>query len=83
MVANTDLTAAITPTFAVLDAIRNDQLIPFVRRLRVMLRQRHPLRSRLAEALLGRRLDRLGRPARKAETVGQDNEYRLIVLEPV
>jgi SAM-dependent methyltransferase len=76
-----DLTEAILPTFQVLDHIKNTHVGPFLARLRGELRSAHPVKSFLAERLLGRRLDRLVRPSTRAEDFAEKYEYRLIRLE--
>lgn len=77
-----DLTAAILPTFAVLDALKNDHLLPLAARLRAAFRAERPVAAFLLDLLLGRRIDRLMRPGRRAETFAERFEYRLIRLRP-
>lgn len=78
-----DLTEAIAPTFEVLDHLRNTHLAPFLRRARDHARKAWPVRSFLIEKPIGRRLDRLQRPALRAAAFRRDLEYRLITLAPV
>lgn len=76
-----DLTAAILPTFEVVDHLKDAHVGPLVRRLRARLAAAYPLRWKLADWLFGRRLDELERPGHRAERFASRFEYRLILLE--
>ncbi|MCY4206792.1 MAG: class I SAM-dependent methyltransferase [Roseovarius sp.] len=85
-----DVTAAITPTFMILENLKSEKLAPFVRRFRAILKQRHPLRAKVFEAVFGRSMDKLGPKPEKlasmdkrvcrSERFAQSHEYRLIAM---
>jgi SAM-dependent methyltransferase len=78
-----DLTAAILPTFFVLDHLKNAHFGPFLARARAGFRQSSPVRAWLAERFLGRAMNRFQRPSAREATFARDFEYRLIRLERV
>lgn len=75
-----DVTEAILPTFFVLDHLKNVHIAPFLTRARADFRAANPLKSMLAERLLGKALDKLERPSRREATFADTYEYRLIRL---
>jgi SAM-dependent methyltransferase len=75
-----DMTAAILPTFEVLDHLKNVHLAPFLARFRADFRKESPMKSFMAEKLLGRAMDKFAKPSRRAETFAEKYEYRLIRL---
>lgn len=75
-----DVTAAIMPTFEVLDHLKNARFAPFLSRLRRDLRAAYPVRARIAELFVGRALDRFLRPSTRARGFAERHEYRLILL---
>lgn len=79
-VSDVDLTANITPTFDVLDAIKNEHVRPFAARLTDELRRDHPLLSRLLGWPLRAALARLQRPSNRRVTFPATFEYRLLLL---
>nr|WP_245243050.1 methyltransferase domain-containing protein [Pararhodobacter sp. SW119] len=76
-----DVTAAILPTFYVLDHLKNAHVGPFLTRFRAEFRRSRPLLSRGVEAVLGRRIERFLKPSMREATFGEAFEYRLIRLE--
>lgn len=78
---DTNLTAAILPTFYVLDQIKNRHIAPFVTRARADFRRSNPWKARALELVLGRAMNRFQKPSRREETFARDFEYRLIVLD--
>ncbi|HSF62742.1 MAG TPA: class I SAM-dependent methyltransferase [Paracoccaceae bacterium] len=80
---DTDLTAAILPTFYVLDQIKNRHIAPFVTRARADFRQSNPWKARALELVLGKAMNRFQKPSRREETFARDFEYRLIVLDRI
>ena len=81
VVSDEDKTAAILPTFEVLDHIKNAHFGPFVERARADLAQSYPLRMRLANLMLGGKLDKIVRPSGRAVSFPKKFEYRLILLK--
>ncbi|MYI70363.1 MAG: methyltransferase domain-containing protein [Boseongicola sp. SB0673_bin_14] len=75
-----DVTAAITPTFIVLESLKEERLAPFVRRFRAVLKQRYPLRATVIEMVFGRSMDKLVRKSGRSEKFARSHEYRLIAL---
>lgn len=78
-----DVTEASLPTFHVLDQIKNRHIAPFVGRFRADFRASNPVKSFLAERLIGKALNRLERPSKREETFAQRYDYRLIRLRRV
>ncbi|MCS7101482.1 MAG: class I SAM-dependent methyltransferase [Burkholderiaceae bacterium] len=75
-----DCTREITPTFLVLDTLRNERLRPFVTRTVQDLRRTRPLLSLLLAWPLARALAAATRDSRKHQTFPAEFEYRLIRL---
>ncbi len=75
-----DLTEAILPTFAALDHLKTAYVGPFVQRARQAFSESHPLRMRLADLIIGRKLDQIGRADRRADRFAEQFEYRLILM---
>ncbi|MDJ0629670.1 MAG: class I SAM-dependent methyltransferase [Rhodobacter sp.] len=80
IVSDEDLTQQILPTFQVLDRIKNAYVGPFVSRTRRALESSYPLRMKLAQLFIGKALDKIEKPSRRAATFPQNFEYRLILL---
>ncbi len=78
-----DLTQAILPTFVVLDHMRTNLFGPFAQRARAALGKAYPIRAKLAEWLLGRKLDKIGRPGGRAKSFPERLEYRLILMRRI
>ena len=80
MLADNDVTAAITPTFKILENLKDERLAPFVRRFRALLKQRYPLRAKVFEMVFGRSMDKLVRKSGRSEKFARSQEYRLIAM---
>ncbi len=75
-----DMTAFITPTFEVLDGIKNQFVQPFSVRLIDELKQEHPVLARLLAFPLRKALAKLGKRSIRHQTFPAQNEYRLLLL---
>lgn len=75
-----DVTAAIAPTFMILENLKDERLAPFVRRFRAVLKQRYPLRAKVFEMAFGRSMDKLVRKSGRSEKFARSHEYRLIAM---
>lgn len=82
-VSDRDVTDFITPTFKVLDAIKNDHVRPFIARSIAEFRKDHPVWSFLLAYPLRRALARYTRTSNRYATFPAEFEYRLIVLARV
>lgn len=80
LVHDEDLTAAITPTFFVLDSLKNTHLKPFVARLLDEYRRQHPFWSLLMAGPLNRLARSASKPANRHATFPLEHEYRLILM---
>lgn len=83
VVQDDDMTANIVPTFQLLDYLQAHQVAPLLTDIRAQFKSQAPIRSWIAEKLLGRRLDRIGRPRNRASKFADTFEYRLIVLKKI
>jgi len=81
VVRDDDMTECIVPTFQLLDHLQADHAAPLVADVRAQIKTRAPIRAWLAEKIIGRYLDRLGRPRNRASKFADAFEYRLITLE--
>lgn len=80
VVHDEDVTAAIAPTFFVLDALKNDYLKPCAARLLREYRTQHPFYAFLLAGLLNRLERSAGKLANRHATFPVEHEYRLILL---
>jgi SAM-dependent methyltransferase len=83
VVQDDDLTQYIVPTFQLLDQLQAHHVAPLLADIRAVVKVRAPIRAWLAEKLLGRHLDKLGRPKNRASKFADAFEYRLIALEKI
>jgi ubiquinone/menaquinone biosynthesis C-methylase UbiE len=79
-VTDRDVTEFITPTFKVLDTIKNDHVRPFLMRSVAKFRKEHRVGSFLLSYPLRRLLARYARTSNRYTTFAEEFEYRLIVL---
>lgn len=79
-VTDRDVTEFITPTFKVLDTIKNDHVRPFLMRSVAEFRKEHRAWSFLLSYPLRRLLGRFARTSNRYSTFAEEFEYRLIVL---
>lgn len=83
VVRDDNMTAFILPTFELLDDLQENHLAPLISDIRTQMQTRSPIRAWLAEKVLGRHLDRLGRARKRASHFADSFEYRLISLEKI
>jgi hypothetical protein len=77
------MTDFILPTFQLLDDLQENQVAPMISEIRAQVKARAPFRAWVAEKLLGRKLDQLGRARNRASYFADSFEYRLIALEKI
>lgn len=80
IISDEDLTDAILPTFVLLDHLRSELFGPFADRARKSLATAYPVRSRLAEMLFGKKIDKLGQARGRADRFAKAFEYRFVVM---
>ena len=78
--SDVDVTACITPTFLVLDTIKNDYVRPFAARLVADFKRDHPLLSPLLAWPLRKTLAKMQRASDRHATFPAAFEYRLLLL---
>lgn len=78
---NIDMTEFILPTFTLLDDLQENQVAPLISDIRAQIKARSPFKAWLVERLLGRKLNQLGLPRKRASHFADTFEYRLITLE--
>lgn len=83
VVSDEDMTSNILPTFELLDHLQSKQIAPLISEIRTYLHTRMPIRAWLAEKMLGRALDKIGRPRNRANKFAKSFEYRIISLERI
>lgn len=83
VVRDDDMTAFVLPTFELLDDLQENHVAPLISDIRSQMKTHAPIRAWLAEKLLGRQLDRLGRARNRASHFADSFEYRLITLEKI
>lgn len=81
IVRDDDMTEFILPTFELLDDLQENLVAPLISDIRSQIKARAPIRAWVAEKLLGRQLDKLGRTRKRASHFANSFEYRLIFLE--
>lgn len=83
VIRDDDMTQFIIPTFKLLDHLQTNHLAPLLADIRTQMKSKAPIRSWIAEKLIGRRLDRIAQPRDRASKFADTFEYRLIVLEKI
>lgn len=83
IVRDDDMTDFILPTFQLLDDLQENQVAPMISEIRAQVKARAPFRAWVAEKVLGRKLDQLGRARNRASHFADSFEYRLIALEKI
>lgn len=83
VVRDDNMTSFILPTFELLDDLQENHVAPLISDIRTQLKTRAPIRAWIAEKLIGRKLDRLGRARKRASHFADSFEYRLIALEKI
>ena len=66
-----------------LDHLQEYQVAPLISDIRAQIKVRAPIRAWVAEKLIGRHLDQLGRARKRASHFADTFEYRLITLEKI
>lgn len=81
IVTDEDVTEYITPTFYVLDEIKNNYVQPFVKKFKEGLEGDHRFYNFLFNRTLGKSYRNIQRRSVRSKTFADENEYRLILLK--